>query len=99
MFYIAAIMAYFYIALLLRELNIIKKRERVKYNTGEIKMPPNDKKESLISIWGDHVEEYGRKNFYKSFRSGFNRFDKFFWKVLLKKPCLKQGFFNLFLWL
>ncbi|WP_305842695.1 hypothetical protein [Photobacterium leiognathi] len=58
MFYIAAIMAYFYISLLLKELNVIKKRERIKYNTGEIQMPPNDKKESLISILGDYVEEY-----------------------------------------
>ncbi|KJF97102.1 hypothetical protein [Photobacterium leiognathi] len=42
MFYIAAIMACFYIALLLRELNVIKKRERVKYHTGKIKMPPKE---------------------------------------------------------
>ena len=42
MFYIAAIMAYFYIALLLKELNVIKKRERIKYHTGEIKMPPKE---------------------------------------------------------
>ena len=67
MFYIAAIMAYFYIALLLRELNIIKKRERVKYHTGEIKMPPKEgdelsqlllsdkkkRKHSLHILYGD----------------------------------------------
>lgn len=77
MFYIAAIMAYFYIALLLKELNVLKKRERIKYHAGEIKIPPNDKKESLISTWGDHVEEYEKKNFYKRFLYTMDEFKKF----------------------
>lgn len=65
MFYIAAIMAYFYMALLLKELNIIKKRERVKNHARKIMMPPNDKKESIISDWGDYVEEYEKRIFIK----------------------------------
>ncbi|WP_318444901.1 hypothetical protein [Photobacterium leiognathi] len=77
MFYIAAIMAYFYMALLLKELNIIKKRERVKNYARKIMMPPNDKKESIISDWGDYVEEYEKKNFYKRSNITMDQFKKF----------------------
>lgn len=73
MFYIAAIMTYFYIALLLKELNLIKKIERIKYHSGEIKMPPKEGDELSQFLLSDKKKrKYSFHILYgDSFRSRF----------------------------